>query len=72
MEGNVDSYSVVRHHLEIPIVGVNRIRLYPYAKHLRTVCLRFELYGCLYEGKGQAFNYNIYYNKNYTNSQKIE
>ncbi|XP_054158125.1 discoidin domain-containing receptor 2-like isoform X2 [Oppia nitens] len=50
LEGNVDTLSVVEHDLDLPIVDINRIRLYPYSKHLRTVCLRFELYGCLYDG----------------------
>ncbi|CAG2107863.1 unnamed protein product, partial [Medioppia subpectinata] len=49
LDGNVDTFSVVEHDLDLPIVGVNRIRLYPYSKHLRTVCLRFELYGCPYD-----------------------
>ncbi|CAG2170471.1 unnamed protein product, partial [Oppiella nova] len=50
LEGNVDTLNAVEHELDVPIVGANRIRLYPYSKHLRTVCLRFELYGCPYDG----------------------
>lgn len=49
LKGNNDTYSNVTSVLDLPIVGANMIRIFPFAKHLRTVCLRFELYGCPYK-----------------------
>ncbi len=50
MEGNTDTYTGVEHELDPPIVGATHIRIIPFSRHLRTVCLRFELYGCPYDG----------------------
>ena len=50
LKGNTDTYTVSENWLELPIVGVNAIRLVPYSQHYRMVCLRFELYGCSYKG----------------------
>ncbi|XP_053209711.1 uncharacterized protein LOC128393553 [Panonychus citri] len=49
LKGNNDTYSNVTNILDLPIVGANMIRLFPFAKHYRTVCLRFELFGCPYK-----------------------
>ena len=46
IRGNSDTYSIKRTRLEPNIVGVNMIRIVPYSEHLRTICLRFELFGC--------------------------
>ena len=51
LEGNLDANTVEEHHLEMPIVGVRWLRLVPLSNYTRTVCLRFELYGCPYYGK---------------------
>ncbi|RWS16002.1 discoidin domain-containing receptor 2-like protein [Dinothrombium tinctorium] len=51
LKGNSDTYSMVMNELELPIVGANAVRLVPFSQHFRTVCLRFELYGCHYKGK---------------------
>ena len=51
LEGNLDANTVEEHHLEMAIVGVRRLRLVPLSNYTRTVCLRFELYGCPYYGK---------------------
>lgn len=51
LRANEDVQTAVRNELSPPIVGANMIRLLPYSQHLRTVCLRFELYGCPYDGK---------------------
>ncbi|XP_054157644.1 discoidin domain-containing receptor 2-like [Oppia nitens] len=44
--GNTDTYTVVNHQLTHPLVGINLIRIVPFASHQRTTCLRLELYGC--------------------------
>ena len=46
IRGNSDTYSIRRVRLEPSIVGVNMVRIVPYSEHLRTICLRFELFGC--------------------------
>ena len=40
-----DTYTVVNITLDAPKV-TKKIRLIPYSKHLRTVCIRAEFYGC--------------------------
>lgn len=51
LKGNENTYSNHTNILEIPVVGANLIRLFPYSQHARTSCFRFELFGCLYKGK---------------------
>lgn len=48
LRGNTDTYTKMLNRLDLPIVGVDLIKLVPYSQHTRTVCLRFELYGCPY------------------------
>lgn len=55
LKGNTDTYTVAENWLELPIVGVNAIRLVPYSQHYRMVCLRFEIYGCSYKGTFTKF-----------------
>lgn len=43
--GNTDTKTAVLHLLESPII-VNLVRIIPVSEFTRTVCLRFELYGC--------------------------
>ncbi|KAI2802850.1 DNA damage responsive protein [Blomia tropicalis] len=51
LDGNIDPNTVEEHQLKLPIVGVRHIRLVPLSnQNTRTVCLRFELYGCSYQG----------------------
>ena len=57
LQGNDDTYNVVENQLSPPIVGASLIRIYPKSQHTRTVCLRLELHGCLYEGKNQVFSF---------------
>ena len=33
-----------------PIIIATKIRLIPHSQHRRTVCLRFELFGCRFQG----------------------
>ena len=51
LKGNSDTYSVKKNQLDIPIVGANVLRVVPFSQYMRTVCLRFELFGCPYQGK---------------------
>jgi len=51
LRANEDVNTVVRNELSPPIVGANVIRILPHSNHLRTVCLRFELLGCAYDGE---------------------
>ncbi|XP_066996619.1 discoidin domain-containing receptor 2 [Anabrus simplex] len=50
LEGNTNTYTVVEQKLEPAILATN-VRFVPYSEHLRTVCMRVELLGCVwYEG----------------------
>lgn len=48
--GNINTFDVKRNTFDVPIIGANMVRIVPFSKYLRTVCLRFELYGCPFEG----------------------
>ncbi|XP_027199924.2 discoidin domain-containing receptor 2-like [Dermatophagoides pteronyssinus] len=50
LEGNIDPNTVRKHYLSIPMVAVRHVRIVPVSNHTRTVCLRFELFGCSYQG----------------------
>uniref|UniRef100_A0A915PJ07 Protein kinase domain-containing protein n=1 Tax=Setaria digitata TaxID=48799 RepID=A0A915PJ07_9BILA len=47
IDGNEDTSSAVRRDFDPPIVA-SRIRIIPYSNYARTMCLRVEFYGCLY------------------------
>ena len=49
LTGNHDTYSPHKNILSHPLVGINLIRIVPYAIYQRTTCLRFELYGCRHD-----------------------
>lgn len=51
LKGNDDVSTPVKNELTPPIVGANVIRILPFSQHLKTVCMRFELHGCTYDGK---------------------
>ena len=48
LRGNTNTYLVEKQRLELPFVA-NRIRFIPYSQHPRTVCMRVEIYGCIWE-----------------------
>ncbi|XP_017777041.1 PREDICTED: discoidin domain-containing receptor 2-like [Nicrophorus vespilloides] len=54
LRGNSDTASVESHRL-MPPVFATKVRVLPYSVHRRTVCLRLELLGCLYEGGVLAY-----------------
>lgn len=50
LRGNSNTYLVEKQKLELPFVA-SRVRFVPYSKHPRTVCMRVEIYGCVWERK---------------------
>ena len=50
IKGNDNTYIEVKHDLDPPI-WASKIRFLPYDSHMRTVCMRVELYGCYWSGK---------------------
>lgn len=44
-DGNSDTNTAVLTRFEPPIFA-SELRVVPFSKHPRTVCLRFELHGC--------------------------
>lgn len=47
--GNENTYDVVLKDLGPPIIA-RMVRFYPLADRMMSVCLRVELYGCLWSG----------------------
>ena len=50
LPGNGNTYAVANNTLN-PAIFASKIRLVPYSDHPRTVCMRIELVGCLFQGK---------------------
>lgn len=50
VSGNQNTYDIVLKDLGPPIVA-RMVRFYPLADRVMSVCLRVELYGCLWNGK---------------------
>lgn len=50
VSGNENTYDVVLKDLGPPIVA-RMVRFYPLADRVMSVCLRVELYGCVWNGK---------------------
>ncbi|KAH8404898.1 hypothetical protein KR222_009664 [Zaprionus bogoriensis] len=48
LPGNINTYSEVENALQ-PIIFASKIRIYPYGQYDRTICLRAEIVGCLWE-----------------------
>ncbi|GBL97521.1 Discoidin domain-containing receptor 2 [Araneus ventricosus] len=46
-KGNTNTYSSVKRIVDPPIIAT-KIRFVPYSIHLRTICMRVELYGCIF------------------------
>ena len=47
MKGNTNTYVVNVQLLNPPIVA-SKVRFIPHSAHSRTVCMRVEVFGCLY------------------------
>lgn len=50
MTGNSNTYLEAKKELDPPM-WASKVRFLPYSYHMRTVCMRVELYGCLWTGK---------------------
>ena len=50
LPGNSNTYAGANNTLN-PAIFASKIRLIPYSDHPRTVCLRIELVGCIFQGK---------------------
>ena len=50
IQGNVDTYDVVLKDLRPPVIA-RYIRVIPVTEQPMTVCMRVELYGCVWSGK---------------------
>lgn len=50
ISGNENTYDVVLKDLGPPIIA-RMVRFYPLADRMMSVCLRVEIYGCLWSGK---------------------
>ncbi|XP_012140223.1 discoidin domain-containing receptor 2-like isoform X1 [Megachile rotundata] len=48
LRGNSNTYLVEKQKLDLPFVA-SRVRFVPYSLHPRTVCMRVEIYGCVWE-----------------------
>jgi discoidin domain receptor family protein 2 len=48
MPGNSNTYVANLNELTPPIVA-SKVRFVPHSNHKRTVCMRVEVFGCLYE-----------------------
>lgn len=48
LRGNSNTYLVEKQKLDLPFVA-SRVRFVPYSQHPRTVCMRVEIYGCIWE-----------------------
>ncbi|XP_053970588.1 uncharacterized protein LOC128872175 isoform X1 [Hylaeus volcanicus] len=48
LRGNSNTYLVAKQKLDLPFVA-SRVRFVPYSQHPRTVCMRVEIYGCVWE-----------------------
>lgn len=57
IQGNVDTYDVVLKDLRPPIIA-RFIRVMPVTKVPMTVCMRVELYGCVWYGKYQFYGWH--------------
>jgi discoidin domain receptor family protein 2 len=58
LSGNTDTAAVVTAKLRPPLFA-KKIRVLPYAKHRRTVCMRIELLGCVSKGKISVGNFHL-------------
>ncbi|XP_026671582.1 discoidin domain-containing receptor tyrosine kinase B-like [Ceratina calcarata] len=48
LRGNSNTYLVEKQKLDLPFVA-SRVRFVPYSQHPRTVCMRVEIYGCIWD-----------------------
>ena len=51
--GNSNTYIAELREVRPPIVA-RKIRIVPYSTHKRTLCMRVEIYGCVWKGGSQT------------------
>ena len=68
LRGNSNTYLVARQKLDLPFVA-SRVRFVPYSQHPRTVCMRVEIFGCVWERK--LIYLFIYHYKNFAKRNNI-
>ena len=49
LEGNDNTFTAALREIRPPIIA-RSVRIVPYSRHRRTVCMRVELYGCTWTG----------------------
>ncbi|CAB4069812.1 DDR2 [Lepeophtheirus salmonis] len=77
LPGNKNTYVVNINKLNPPIVA-SKVRFVPYSHHPRTVCMRVEVYGCVYETglksystpPGDEFSPHVYLSDVYDGEEK--
>ncbi|KAF6200808.1 hypothetical protein GE061_005254 [Apolygus lucorum] len=48
LPGNTNTYTVAEQKVD-PIIIASKIRFIPYSDHLRTVCMRVDILGCVWQ-----------------------
>ncbi|XP_050301155.1 discoidin domain-containing receptor 2-like isoform X2 [Anthonomus grandis grandis] len=48
LSGNTDTLTIVEQTLDPPLI-CSKVRILPYSDHVRTVCMRVELTGCIFK-----------------------
>jgi discoidin domain receptor family protein 2 len=59
LQGNVNTYTAELRDLEPPIIA-RALRFVPYSSRPRVVCMRVEVYGCVWQGGWSFRVYNKY------------
>lgn len=54
LPGNINTFEAEARNISPPIIA-QKIRIIPYSTHPRIICLRVELYGCLWKGELQWY-----------------
>lgn len=60
LTGNTNTFTIVDQKLDPPVIA-SKVRFLPYSDHVRTVCMRVELLGCIWTGKLIWYNTYIFW-----------
>jgi len=50
IQGNVNTYMTELREIDPPLIA-RRVRFVPYSAHPKHICMRVELYGCIWTGE---------------------
>lgn len=50
LTANTNTFSEKKNELQ-PVIIASKVRIYPFSQYDRTVCLRAEIVGCLWNGE---------------------